>query len=154
MSVLILLFLVGITGITLAQERRPADDPTPPPLPPCPSALQDYLCQAYGTYASNDFSLALGTAYGECQGEMMACQREQAQELAANKAVCESVPGCTLKYEVDSDDCEKGNYTNCSPDPPDDDPSVTIYSCVIAGHYDNKGYRCDRGPAGNGENQA
>ncbi len=148
--ILLIVFVSGIAGITHAQVRNPADGPTPPPIPPCPNQLLDATCEAWGYHGNNDFAVALGTAGNICQAGLLKCTLSQSQELAGNKAACQSVPGCTLKYQIYEDECENGSWLNCNPKT-DNDPANTIYYCTIEGKYDLTGYRCDRGQAGDGE---
>lgn len=154
---LVTIFVVAMGGLTLAiQDRRPVDPPTPTPSEPtCPEITADDWCGGSGVASDKVFAWALSSAGTACQHELNDCFTDQATELAANKATCEAVAGCTLKYTVDYDTCEMGNYKNCTPLPGTvvEDKNTT-YTCTIKGHYDIEGYRCDRGPSSEGEQQA
>lgn len=156
-SVLVVLFLIGMSGLTLAiQDRRPVDPPTPTPQEQaCPTAFMDMRCLAEGESTDAVYAWALSQAGFMCDGQMQRCYVEQATELSKNKLRCEVIPGCTLKYIVTTDDCEMGNYLNCDPLPGTviEDKNTT-YTCTISGEYDIEGYRCDRGPANEGEQTA
>lgn len=153
---LVTIFVVALSGLTLAiQERRPVDPPTPTPAPgeqECPSDFDDGLCSVTGRGSDKVFAWALSMAGYACQHELNKCYVKQGAEIAANKATCEAVPGCKLKYTVNFDICEIGNYQNCDPLPGTaNEDANTVYTCEIDGRYDPENYRCDRLPAKDGE---
>ncbi len=157
MSIFILVTLIFMGSIGFAiQDRRPVDPPTPVPQEPaCPEKFTDHWCGETGVASDKVFAWALSSAGTACQHGLNDCYVEQANELAANKTVCEAVAGCTLKYTTAFDPCEMGNYKNCTPLPgtvPED--KNTTFTCTIKGEYDIEGYRCDRGPANEGEQTA
>jgi|GEM_PF-3800011 len=155
---IVTIFMVAMGGLTLAiQDRRPVDPPTPAPVEEqqCPDDLDDRGCNAYGTGSDKVFTWSLSKAGYACQHELNNCYVTQGAEIAANKATCEAVPGCKLKYTVDFDQCELGNYKNCDPLPGTENEDVnTTYTCRIDGKYDPENYRCDRRPANEGEQTA
>lgn len=156
---LVTIFVVAMGGLTLAiQDRRPVDPPTPTPSPTepeCPTDFDDRYCGASGVASDKVYAWALSKAGTTCQYKLNDCYVTQGAEIAANKATCEAVSGCKLKYTVSFDDCEMGNYQNCDPLPGTaNEDANTTYTCTIKGEYDPENYRCDRGPANKGEQTA
>ncbi len=153
-TVLMILFVFGMGIITYAIEGHdpvsPAPEEGPTELPPCPLNFNDSGCFPAGIYTSNSYNDALGGAGNLCDQEMRSCHVQQTNEVMANKSRCETVVGCTLKYRLNYDECEKGNWLNCNP-LVDNDPANTTYACTISGKFDYTNYRCDRGAVGEGE---
>ena len=141
------LFSLGVfAGVILAGSVAMGMITTDETLP-CPEITYDAIYPASGTHASTLWTDALGGAGNACAQEYNACQISQANELAINRALCESVKGCVLEYRLDNDICEEGSAENCTPAPgTEPDPSTTVYSCTINGKFNYTDYRCAHAP--------
>ncbi|MEK6821454.1 MAG: hypothetical protein AABY11_03595 [archaeon] len=142
-----LLVVIGLTGLIFSSpivSATTSNDETPPApeLEACPDDFLDEVGVVSATGQDDDlFIAALGEAIQACNALAGRENDQQIAEMKSNRAKCEAVAGCTLKYKIWARRCT-GDHTSCTTEAGQGDEGP--FSCKVVGGVDLHAYRCDR----------